>query len=177
MNERSDSNDYLKVTVREDLLSRYIDGYEKFGWRMDENVPTKKSMGKAVLHMKRSRHIINKVELTRLQQYYEACMNEVYVLEASISSVPLTVSLIYGLLGCGFVAGSVFAVTASQPMIALTVLLAAPGFFLWAAAYFRYKPAKKRRVQKVTPLIEAKYDEAEQVCEKAFRLSHEQGEY
>ena len=73
----------------------------------------------------------------------------------------------------GLVAGSVFAATAVPPVIWLTVLLAILGFFLWAAAYFCYKPIKKRRIQKAMPLIEAKYDEAYEVCEKAFRLSHE----
>ena len=175
MNERADSFDYLKVTVEEDLLSQYIDGYEKFGWSMDENVPTEISRGKAALHMKRSRHIINKTELIRLQQHYEACMEEVRTLEASKSSVPAAVSLTCVLAGCGFVAGSVFAVTAVPPVIWLTVLLAIPGIFLWAAACFRYKPIKRRRIQKVMPLIEAKYDEAYEVCEKAFRLSHESG--
>ena len=173
MNERADSFDYLKVTVEEDLLSRYIDGYKNFGWILDENVPTEKGRETAVLHMKRSRHIINKVELTRLQQHYEACMEEVRTLEASKNSVPTTVSLTCGLVGCGFLAGSVFAVTAAPPLIWLTVLLAIPGFLLWAAACLCYKPAKKRRIRKVTPLIEAKYDEADEVCEKAYRLSHE----
>ena len=173
MNGHIDGFDYLKVTVEEDFLSQYMDGYEKFGWCMDENVPTEKSLGKATLHMKRSRHIVNKVELTRLQQHYEACMEEIRTLEASKSSTPTMVSLTCGLVGCGFMAGSVFAVTATPPVVWLTVLLAIPGFILWAAAYFCHKPVKSRRIQKVTPLIEAKYDEAYEVCEKAFRLSHE----
>ena len=173
MKEQGGGFDYLKVTVERDLLSQYIDGYEKFGWSMDENMSTEKKRDKATLYMKRSRYIINKVELTRLQQHYEACMEEVSKLEASQNSVPATASLICGLLGCGFVTGSVFAVTAAPPVIWLTVLLAIPGCVLWAASYFCYKPIKRRRIQKVMPLIEAKYDEAYEVCEKASRLSHE----
>lgn len=174
MNEHTfGSFDYLKVTVEEELLSQYMDGYEKFGWKMDENVKPEKSMGKVTLHMKRSRHIINKVELIRLQRHYESCMEEICTLEASKSSVPTMVSLTCGVAGCGFMAGSVFAVTASPPIIWLTVILAIPGFLLWAAAYFGYKAAKKHRIKKVIPLIEAKYDEACEVCEKAFRLLYE----
>ena len=174
MNEHTfGSFDYLKVTVEEELLSQYMDGYEKFGWKMDENVKPEKSMGKVTLHMKRSRHIINKVELIRLQRHYESCMEEICTLEASKSSVPTMVSLSCGIAGCGFMAGSVFAVTASPPIIWLTVILAIPGFLLWAAAYFGYKAAKKHRIKKVIPLIEAKYDEACEVCEKAFRLLYE----
>lgn len=174
MNEgKFDSFDYLKVTVEEDLLSQYIDGYEKFGWNMDENRQLEKGMGKVTLHMKRSRHIINKVELTRLQQHYEACMGEICTLNASVNSVPAMVSLTCGLTGCGFMAGSVFAVTAEPPIIWLMALLAVPGFLLWAAAYFSYKEVRQRRSKKVIPLMETKYDEACEVCEKAFRLLRE----
>ena len=77
-----DSYDYLKVTVDEEFCSQYIDGYEKFGWKMDENMQPEKNMGKVTLHMKRNRHIISKVELTRLQQHYECCMEEIHTLEA-----------------------------------------------------------------------------------------------
>ncbi|MDO5423276.1 MAG: hypothetical protein Q4F41_06075 [Eubacteriales bacterium] len=173
MKERAESFEYLKVTVEEELLSQYMDGYEKFGWRMDENIPTEKRMGKATLHMKRSRYVVNKVELTRLQRHYESCMKEIAALEASKSSVPTCVSLTCGLAGCAFMAGSVFAVTATPPVIWLTVLLGIPGFVLWGAAYFGYKAAKNRRIQKVEPLIEAKYEEACRVCEKAFGLLYE----
>lgn len=173
MNEQFNSFDYLKVTVEENLLSQYIDGYEKFGWHMDENRQYEKSMGKVTLYMKRSRHIINKVELTRLQRHYESCMKEICELEASENSVPACVSLTCGLVGCGFMAGSVFAVTKTPPIIWLTTVLGVFGFLLWGAAYFGYKAVRKRRIQKVIPLIEAKFDEAEEVCEKAFRLSHE----
>lgn len=168
--QKFDSFDYLKVTVEEDFFSQYMDGYEKFGWIRDENRQTEKYMGKVTLYMKRSRHIMNKVELVRLQQHYESCMEEICTLETSKNSVPTMVSLTCGLSGCGFMAGSVFAVTATPPIIWLTVLLAIPGFLLWAAAYFSYKAVKLRRSKKVIPLIEAKYDEAYGVCEKAFRL-------
>ena len=168
--QKIDSFDYLNVTIDEKYCSQYMDSYQKFGWRQDENVPSEKNMGKVTLHMKRSRHIINKVELTRLQQHYEYCMKEIEALEDSKTSVPAMVSLSCGLTGCGFVAGSVFAVTNTPPVIGLMVLLAIPGFVLWGAAYFSYNKVKKQRIKKVDPLIETKYDEAYEVCEKAFRL-------
>lgn len=45
-----------------------------------------------------------------------------------------------------------------------------PGIFLWGIAYPLYKNVKKRREEKVKPLIEAKLDEAEKVCEKGHAL-------
>lgn len=165
-----ESFDYLKVTVEEDLCSQYMDGYASFGWKPDENLPNEKSGSKVTLHFKRSRSILNKTELTRLQRHYEACMREIAALEASKSSVPTIVSLSCGLLGCAFMAGSVFSVTAAAPVIWLTVLLGIPGLALWGAAYFGYREARRRRTEKVAPLIEAKYDEAYAVCEKAQQL-------
>lgn len=165
-----DSFDYLKVVVEDDLCSQYMDGYASFGWRQDENLPPEKAAGKVTLHFKRSRSILNKTELTRLQRHYEACMEEIAALEASKGSVPTMVSLTCGLTGCAFMAGSVFAVTAQPPVIWLMVLLAIPGFTLWAGAYFGYKEARRRRSAKVLPLIDAKYDEACAVCEKAQQL-------
>ena len=173
MDAHADSFDYLTVTVDEDFLSPFVDGYEKLGWSLDENVPMEKSGDKVTLHMKRSRHIGNKVELTRLQQHFEACMAELRTLEASKSSVPVTVSLTLGLAGCGFAAGAALAAAATPSMTWMAALLAVLGLLLWAAAYLCHGPVQRRRIQKVTPLIEAKYDEADEVCEKAFQLSHE----
>lgn len=165
-----ESYDYKKVTVEEDLCSQYMDGYASFGWKPDGNLPAEKSVGKVTLHFKRSRSILNKTELLRLEQHYEACMGEIATLEASKGSAAVAASLTCGLLGCAFMAGSVFAVTAEPPIIWLTVLLAIPGFALWGLTYFGYKAAKGKRTAKVTPLIEAKYDEAVDVCEKAQQL-------
>jgi hypothetical protein len=165
-----DHFDYMKVTVEDDLCSQYMDGYASFGWKPDENLPDERSGGRITLHFKRNRSILNKTELTRLQRHYEACMEEIAALEASKSSVPTMAALSLGLLGCAFMAGSVFAVTAETPVIWLTAVLGAPGLALWGAAYFGYKVVKRRRAEKVLPLIDAKYDEACAVCEKAQQL-------
>ena len=36
------SFDYFRVTVDDEYCSQYMDGYQKFGWRMDENVKPEK---------------------------------------------------------------------------------------------------------------------------------------
>ena len=161
------SYDYLKITVNENLYSQYLDGYACFGWIQDENYPRDDK----ALHLKRSRNILNKMELTRLQRHYEACMEEISSLETSKNSISTMLSISIGLLGCVFVAGSIFAITASQPLIWLTIVLGIPGIFLWFAAYPISIFIKKKRAQQIYPLIEDKYDEAYQVCEKAQKLS------
>ena len=140
-----ESFDYTKVTVAENQMSQYMDGYEHFGWKVDSNVPIEKGMGKVTIHLKRSRAV-------------------------STESFAMIAALTSGVSGCAFMAGSVFAVTAAKPIIWLMILLAIPGFFLWGIAYPLYKNVKKWRAEKVKPLIEAKLDEAEKVCEKGHAL-------
>ena len=151
-----ESFDYTKVTVAENQMSQYMDGYEHFGWKVDFNVPIEKGIGKVTIHLKRSRAVLNKMELTRLQRHFEACMSEIAALENSTESFAMIAALTSGISGCAFVAGSVFAVTAAKPIIWLMILLAIPGFFLWGIAYPLYKNVKKWRAEKVKPLIEAK---------------------
>ena len=47
-----ESFDYTKVTVAENQMSQYMDGYEHFGWKVDFNVPIEKGMGKVTIHLK-----------------------------------------------------------------------------------------------------------------------------
>ena len=107
-----ESYDYLKVTVEETRLSHYIDGYECFGWKLEPNIPLEVNGAKAVVHFKRSRAILNKVELTRLQSHFEACQRDLEALEGSAVSLATSAGIGAGILGCAFVAGAVFAVTA-----------------------------------------------------------------
>lgn len=162
--------DYTKVTVEDDYVSQYMDDFESFGWQQDENLSTESAGGKTTLHFKRSRSILNKTELIRLQRHYEACMREISALKASEETWATIASLTCGIVGCAFMAGAVFAVTAAVPIIWLTVLLGIPGFALWGAAYFINKIVRTRRTAQVEPLIDAKYDEACTVCEKARQL-------
>lgn len=171
MHETFTTYDYLSRTVPHDLCSQYIDGYRSMGWQTDENLPQETSGNKTTIHMKRSRTIVNKTELTRLQRHYEACMQEIEAIEASRQSVPTMAAITMGLVGCALNAGAVMAITlATPPIYWLMVLLAIPGMALWALTYPGYKAAERRRAAQATPLIEAKRDEAYEVCAKAQQL-------
>ena len=110
------------------------------------------------------------MELTRLQRNFEACVNEIVALENSKTSVTTMYALIVGIVGTAFMAGSVFAVTAQSPHIVLSVLLAIPGFIGWILPYFLYKRIVGKQTQKLIPLIEEKYDEIYEICEKGNKL-------
>ena len=67
-------------------------------------------------------------------------------------------------------AGATFAVTTQPPYVILCILLAIPGFIGWILPYFVYKKVLGKQIEKVTPLIEEKYDEIYEICEKGNRL-------
>lgn len=182
--------EYKEVTANPEKISFFLDGYRNFGWEVDDNIdhaiPTSinisrvasnitprmpsGSYARAVLRLKRDRKIMNKMELTRLQRNFEFCMKEIDVLENSKTSKATMYALIVGILGTAFMAASIFAVTATPPMIALCIFLAIPAFAGWIAPYYVYKIIVKKRTEKVSPLIEEKQEEVYEILEKGNRL-------
>lgn len=172
--------EYKEVTTDSSMASFYLDGYENFGWEPDENMMHGSESGtgkpgtspdqKITLHLKRDRKIINKAELTRLQRHFEACVSELGTLEKEKTTRAVIYALTLGIIGTAFMAGSVFAVTAQPPIIALCILLAIPGFLGWIFPYFVYRKVVRKETEKINPLIEKKYDEIYEICEKGNKL-------
>ena len=72
------SYEYKTVTADADRASFLLDGYENFGWELDDNIYQNAGEAaragkqkKVTLRLKRNRKIINKMELTRLQRNFE----------------------------------------------------------------------------------------------------------
>jgi hypothetical protein len=170
------SYEYKEITVESNRASLLLDGYECFGWEIDENlqgnggVSNINDQGKMRLRLKRNRKIINKVELTRLQRNFEAFFREIEALENAKTSVATIYALIVGIIGTILMAGSVFAITAQPPHILLCILLAIPAFLGWILPYFLYKKMVDIQTERLTPLIEEKYDEIYEICEKGNKL-------
>jgi hypothetical protein len=164
--------DYKIVTADSGKASIYLDAYENFGWTPDDSIPPKECEGAVSLKLKRDRKILNKTELTRLQQHFEACMDEIETLEKSKQKMATIYSIAVGVIGTAFIAGSVFAVTNEPPMIFLCAILGIPGLIGWTLPYFLFNFFTKKRVVEVTPLIERKYDEIHEICEKGNALIH-----
>lgn len=162
--------EYKEIAVDRQLESLYMDSYQNFGWQLEERSGINAGISSSTLKFKRDRKILNKAELTRLQRQFDACANEILALEKSKTSSATVIALIIGMLGTAFMAGSVFAVTASEPNIPLCIILAIPAFIGWILPYFVYRTTAVKRTRKVEPLIEAKYDEIYEVCEKANNL-------
>lgn len=168
--EEFTSYEYKELSVRNDLASFYLDCYENFGWKQDENFPSQERGGERFLKLKRNRKIVNKAELTRLQRHFEADMDEIFALEKSKTTRAMVIAMTIGILGTVCMAGSVFAVTAETPMIWLCVLLAVPAFAGWILPYFVYQRIKAEKSRRVTPYIEKKYEEIYEICEKGHEL-------
>ena len=164
--------DYKTVAADSDKTSLYLDAYENFGWAQDDNVAPKQFGGVVTLKLKRDRKILNKAELTRLQQHFEACMDEIAALERSKAQTATVYSLVVGLVGTAFLAGSVFAVTHEPPMVLLCAILGAPGLAGWALPYYLFKRLLGKRSKELAPLVEKKYDEIYEICERGNALIH-----
>lgn len=166
--------DYKEIEAERNRIPFLRDGYENFGWEIEERPgkigtnPNQKQ--KVILQMKRNRKIMNKPELLRLQSHFEDCVREVEELEKSKDSRATMVSLITGVLGTAFIAGSVFAMTAQYPLVLLSIILAVPGFTGWILPYFVYKRIRENQTRRINPLIEKKYDEIYEICKKGNKL-------
>ena len=164
--------DYLTVSADSEKASMYLDAYKNLGWIMDDSLPVKQLGLTVTVKLKRDRKILNKTELTRLQQHLESCLDEITALEHSLTGTATIYSIIIGIIGTAFMAGSVFAVTNEPPLIFLCILLGIPGIIGWALPYRLYKYFAKKRSVEISPLIELKYDEIYEICEKGNALIH-----
>lgn len=160
--------EYKDVTVKRDMEPLYADGYANFGWELEGVSAPLQNMGSVTIKFKRDRKIRNKAEITRLQRQFDSCVAEIGRLEFSKTAAASVAAFTVGIIGTAFMAGSVFANLAG--LLPLSVILAIPGFAGWVIPYFCYRTIQKKKSAKVAPLIENKYDEIYEVCEKANGL-------
>ncbi|WP_426153392.1 hypothetical protein [Lacrimispora sp. 38-1] len=170
--------EYKQVVTNSNKVSFLIDGYKNFGWTVDENISSDVSANisntraNVILRLKRNRKIMNRMELTRLQKNFEFCLKDIDHLERSKTSEATMYALITGIVGSAFMAGSVFAVTAEPPRIALCIIMAIPAAAGWIFPYFIYNYILSKRTEKVNLLIEEKQDEIFEICERGNKLLH-----
>lgn len=170
--------EYKETTVERRRASEYLDDYESFGWELDDayerpavhpGVPGAERM--IALHMRRDRRIVNRVELTRLQRQFEACMKEIQTLESSRDVHATICALCTGVVGLALLLCAAFTAITSKALTLLGVLLALPGAILCALAYPIYRRVYRKREGEVTPLVDAKREEICTLCEKGQRLT------
>ena len=176
--------EYREISVPRKYASLCLDSYPCFGWEEDPNqgrpgrrrspaipaAPGPKEM--ETLCFRRARSISGKAELTRLQRNFDSCIAELRALERSKTTRAAAAALTAGVLGTAFMAGSTFAAVSTPPVVWLTILLAIPGFLGWILPYFLYRAMVRRKAAQIEPLMEQKYDEINEICERGSRLLH-----
>ena len=162
--------EYKEIQVAAKDLSLCRDAYENFGWLPETPRLADPGRGTVTLHLKRSRKIINKMELTRLQRNFESCMEEIHQMERAPGQTATVWALGTALAGTAFMAGSVFAVTGTPPRYFAMILLAVPAFAGWILAPLLYRCQFQKQRRKLQPFMDAKYEEIYQLCEKGHSL-------
>lgn len=160
--------EYRDITIDRDMESLYADGYQNFGWVLDNTSSLYAGLGVVTMKFKRDRKIRNKAELTRLQRQFDACANEITSMEKSKAAGASIAAFSVGIIGTAFMAGATFAYLGG--LIVLCIILAIPGFMGWILPYFLYNSTYAKKTAKVAPLIDSKYDEIYEVCERANSL-------
>ena len=164
--------EYITRTVPKELVSMYLDAYPQFGWEQDSNRPMTEAPGHVTLNFKRDRRICNKMELTRLQRSFDSCVGQIIRMEQSKSTMPTLWAITVGIIGCFFMAASVMAVSGSVQHWLACAVFGAPGVCCWVTPYFLYRALLERQIDRLSPLIEKKYDELYEICEKAAQIKH-----
>lgn len=172
MSETATNNSYIgyeykEIAVSRDMESLYADSYENFGWKLESSTPTL-GINNVSMKFKRDRKILNKAELTRLQRQFDSCVREITDMEKSKAASASIVAYTVGLVGTAFMAGATFSYLGG--FIVWCIVLAIPAFIGWILPYFLYNSTYAKKAAKVAPLIEEKYDEIYEVCEKANHL-------
>ncbi|SNS68854.1 hypothetical protein SAMN05446037_101727 [Anaerovirgula multivorans] len=162
--------EYKDIMVKRNMVSMYADGYQNFGWKLEGTDSTISSSFSMVMKFKRDCKIRNKAELTRLQSKFEACVEEIETLKRAKVKGASAVAYTIGIVGSAFMVASVFAYLAG--MLPLSIILSIPAFIGWIIPYFCYSIIHNKKAAKIAPLIDKKYDEVHEVCEKANRLMH-----
>lgn len=179
--------EYLSINVKSDMEPMYMDCYENFGW-IPANVGTSSSNKRdyyinsnANIHVedlinlkfKRDRKIKNKSKLQPLQRKCEQAFQSINKLEKEPASLAISYALAVALIGCVFLAISVFCITGKSVIWIPAILCGAVGIIGWIIPYFLYKNTKNKKTTENSSLIEEQYDIIYNCCEEAKKLLNE----
>lgn len=160
--------EYATVRADRTLEPLYKDTYASLGWSAETDRPTNPSGKTTTIKLKRDRHIKNRPMLVELQRRAEGALTSISSMERSKVSIALTVALIVGIIGAGFLAGSVFALTAGFTV--MSIALGTVGLIGWAAGYLSFGKVRDSRAAKLAPLVDRQYDIVYSACEQAAKL-------
>lgn len=167
--------EYMQLCVHEEDYSYLLDSYKNFGWILDQNIENDtdekiQTLHKRSLYLKRNKAILNRMELTRLQQNFQNVFEEIKILKQKKKLKATIKAILVGLVGTFFMALSVFAITSSTPNLFLCVLFAIPAFIAWTLPLLIYPYELKRQGKLLDPIILSKEEELDFICKKGHNL-------
>ncbi|WP_182066522.1 hypothetical protein [Curtobacterium sp. ME12] len=168
--------DYRTVQIPKGKDALYQDTYRNFGWEPDGSSNRVPGTRRRSIGLRRDR-TLRSVEVAELQQNAETALANIEALERSRSTAATILGYAFGLIGCIFLAFSVFATqdTVTTPSLfsdanAFTVFsVGAGGLFNWAIAPIAYHLIRNARTKKLRPRIDRQYDVVYGACEAASR--------
>lgn len=176
--------EYLSINVKSKIEPMVIDTYENFGWEtISSSALTDKEdyyinnfgiNGERLVNVKfkRDRKIKNKEKLNTLQRKCEETFKNIEKLDKEPHYKGTMYSLIIAMIGCIFLAVSVFIIIANEELInyIISTPIGIVGLIFWVLAFFKYNQAKNKIKEKNQPLIEEKYEIIYNACDEAQKL-------
>lgn len=172
--------EYKELLVEHSKVSLYIDSYKNFGWDLDTNIHTSNqvSLGKELnkpyleetkvkIYVKRQTTIKNKVELTRLENNFEACIKQIIIMEKKKISIAQIYALTLGVIG---ILSVMIAFVAFADYKRLSFLAGIIGLINIILPPIVYNKTFISESEKLDPIIQQKYAEIDKICRKGYSL-------
>ena len=157
--------EYLTLQAPRSLEPVYKDSFQNFGWFFEDYSPNLGNVSSVNLKFKRNRRIKNRPVVMELQRKCQSALETINRLERSRGVSAFVTAMTIGIMGCGILAGSVFAATAESWV--LCFVLGIPGLLLWLVGYLSYNMVYSRKSAKVAPLIDREYEIVYETTEQA----------
>jgi hypothetical protein len=157
--------EYLTLQVPRSLEPVYKDSFHNFGWTFEDYSPNLGKVGSTNLKFKRNRRIKNRPVVMELQRKCQTALETIDRLERSRGVSAFVTAMTIGLVGCGLLAGSVFAATDESWVVCF--VLGIPGLLLWLLGYLSYNMVYSRKSAKVAPLVDREYEIVYETTEQA----------
>ncbi len=90
--------EYLDIVVQKNYFRLFEDGYENFGWKLENVINTPNSYGTATIRFKRDRKLKNKHEISKLQKQFNETVSEIDHLERKKGFHASTAAYVIGVI-------------------------------------------------------------------------------
>lgn len=160
--------EYLTIRMDSELEPLYRDTYRSLGWQVEDRTQGLAGHASVALKLKRDRRIEHRAEVAELQRSAERSLASIASLERSKGTKAMATSLILGILGSAFLAGSVFAIQAGA--IVLSIPLGTIGLVGWVLGYVSHGRVRDRSTVQAAPAIDREYENLYSIGDQATRI-------